>query len=110
VRVPRVRRPTGRVLLARTDPELAALWLGSRRHHEMSMEHYDCRTNGSYLYLDDQQRERAELPRLLHEVRSAQLIVQTFTSEGQPTAWYCRSWIFQDVGEGRARRDDLLAG
>ena len=49
------------------------------------MERYDCRTDGSYLYLDDQQRERAELPRLLHEVRSAQLIVQTFTSEGQPS-------------------------
>ena len=49
------------------------------------MERYDCRTDGSYLYLDDQQRERAELPRLLHEVRSAQLIVRTFTSEGQPS-------------------------
>ena len=39
--------PPAKVFRAHTDPELVVQWLGPRRH-EMRIDHYDCRTGGSY--------------------------------------------------------------
>ena len=42
--------PPAKVFRAHTDPELVAQWLGPRSH-EMRVEHFDCRTGGSYRYV-----------------------------------------------------------
>ena len=41
--------PPEKVFRAHTDPELVARW-GAPRRHEMRIDHYDCRTGGSYRY------------------------------------------------------------
>ena len=38
------------VFEAHTDPDLVARWLGPR-NYEMRIDHYDCRTGGSYRYV-----------------------------------------------------------
>src|SRR5437868_10104349 len=42
--------PPEKVFRAHTDPGLVARWLGPRRH-EMRIDHFDCRTGGSYRYV-----------------------------------------------------------
>jgi uncharacterized protein YndB with AHSA1/START domain len=42
--------PREKVFRAHTDPDLVKQWLGPRRL-TMSIDHYDCRTGGSYRYV-----------------------------------------------------------
>ncbi len=42
--------PREKVFRAHTDPELVVQWLGPRSM-EMTVDHYDCRTGGSYRYV-----------------------------------------------------------
>ena len=42
--------PPEKVFRAHTDPDLVVQWLGPRRHG-MTIDHYDCRTGGSYRYI-----------------------------------------------------------
>ena len=71
---------------AHTDPDLLARWLGPRRH-KTRIEHYDCHTGGSYRYACDS--NEFGFHGSFHEVRPSELIVQTFTFDGQPdgVAW-----------------------
>ena len=94
--------PPARVFRAHTDPELVARWLGPRGL-EMSIDHYDCRTGGSYRYVHRQGDEEYGFHGCFHEVRPDELIVQTFTFEGQPDGVALEKLVLEDLGDGRTR-------
>lgn len=94
--------PPEKVFLAHTDPELVKQWLGPRRL-EMKIDHYDCRTGGSYRYLHIADGEEYGFRGAFHEVRPNELIVQTFTFEGMPDSVSLEKMVFEDLGNGRTR-------
>ena len=94
--------PPERVFRAHTDPDLVARWLGPRSH-EMRIEHYDCRTGGSYRYLHFVDGNEFAFHGSFHEVRSPELIVQTFTFEGQPDQVALERLVLEDLGDGRTQ-------
>jgi uncharacterized protein YndB with AHSA1/START domain len=94
--------PATKVFRAHTDPELFARWNGPRRH-EMRVDHYDCRTGGSYRYLLTSNGNEFGFHGSFHEVRPSELIVQTFTFEGQPDGVALERLVFEDLGNGRTR-------
>ena len=94
--------PAAKVFRAHTDPELFARWNGPRRH-EMQVDHYDCRTGGSYRYLLASNGNEFGFHGSFHEVRPSELIVQTFTFEGQPDGVALERLVFEDLGNGRTR-------
>ena len=91
-----------KVFRAHTDPELVAQWLGPRRH-EMRIDHYDCRTGGSYRYLHVSDGDEYGFHGCFHEVRPPELIVQTFTFEGFPDGVALEKLVLEDLGDGRTR-------
>lgn len=91
-----------KVFRAHTDPALVARWLGPRRH-EMRIDHYDCRTGGSYRYLHVSNGNEFGFFGCFHEVRPSELIVQTFTFEGEPDGVALERLVFTDLGDGRTR-------
>jgi uncharacterized protein YndB with AHSA1/START domain len=94
--------PAAKVFRAHTDPELFARWNGPRRH-EMRVDHYDCRTGGSYRYLLASNGNEFVFHGSFHEVRPCELIVQTFTFEGQPDGVALERLVFEDLDNGRTR-------
>jgi uncharacterized protein YndB with AHSA1/START domain len=94
--------PPAKVFRAHTDPELLVQWLGPRRH-EMRIDHHDCRTGGSYRYLHVSDGNEFGFHGSFHEVRPSELIVQTFTFEGQPDGVALERLVFEDLGGGRTR-------
>jgi uncharacterized protein YndB with AHSA1/START domain len=94
--------PVEKVFRAHTDPDLVAQWLGPRRH-ETHIEHYDCRTGGSYRYAMSSDGNEFGFHGSFHEVRPAELIVQTFTFDGQPDGVALERMVFEDLGDGRTR-------
>jgi len=94
--------PPEKVFRAHTDPELVVQWLGPRRH-EMRIDHYDCRTGGSYRYLFASDGNVFGFHGSFHEVRPSTLIVQTFTFEGEPDGVALERLVFSDLGGGRTR-------
>ena len=91
-----------KVFRAHTDPALIVQWLGPRRH-EMRIEHYDCRTGGSYRYVFASNGNEFGFHGCFHEVRPSELIVQTFTFEGEPDGVALERLNFEDLGDGRTR-------
>ncbi len=94
--------PPANVFRAHTDPDLVAQWLRPRRH-EMRIDHYDCRTGGSYRYIHQSDGDEFAFHGSFHEVRPAELIVQTFTYEGMPDGVALEKLVFTDLGNGRTR-------
>jgi uncharacterized protein YndB with AHSA1/START domain len=94
--------PPAKVFRAHTDPELVVQWLGPRRH-EMRIDHYDCRTGGSYRYLHVSDGNEFGFHGCFHEVRPSQLIVQTFTYEGLPDSVALERLVLEDLGDRRTR-------
>jgi uncharacterized protein YndB with AHSA1/START domain len=94
--------PTQKVFRAHTDPELVVQWLGPRRH-EMRIDHYECRTGGSYRYVHASNGNEFGFYGSFHEVRPSELIVQTFTFEGMPEGVALERIVFEDLGDGRTR-------
>ncbi len=94
--------PPEKVFRAHTDPDLVAQWLGPRRH-EMRIDHYECRTGGSYRYVHASDGNEFAFHGSFHEVRPAELIVQTFTFEGMPDGVALERMVFEDLGDGRTR-------
>lgn len=94
--------PPEKVFRAHTDPDLVARWLGPRRH-ETRIDHYDCRTGGSYRYLHVSDGNEYGFHGCFHEVRPPELIIQTFTFEGQPDGVALERLVFEDLGRGRTR-------
>ena len=93
--------PPEKVFRAHTDPELVARWLGPRRH-EMRIDHFDCRTGGSYRYLHLSDGNEFAFHGCFHEVRPSELIIQTFTFEGVPDEVALERLVLEDLG-GRTR-------
>jgi uncharacterized protein YndB with AHSA1/START domain len=94
--------PAEKVFRAHTDPELIVQWLGPRRH-EMKIDHYDCRTGGSYRYVHASDGNEYGFHGCFHEVRPSELIVQTFTFEGYPDQVALERLVIEDLGDGRSR-------
>ncbi len=93
---------TEKVFRAHTDPELVAQWLGPRQH-EMRIDHYDCRTGGSYRYMHTNDGNEYGFYGSFHEVRPSEVIVQTFTFEGFPDSVALERLVLEDLGDGRTR-------
>ncbi len=107
-RVPLVRitrefdAPLAQVLRAHTDPDLVVQWLGPR-DLVMEIDHWDCRTGGSYRYVHARGDDRFAFHGSFHEVRPDGLIVQTFTFEGMPDQVALEKLVLSDLGDGRTR-------
>ena len=94
--------PPEQVFRAHVDPELVVQWLGPR-DLAMTIDHYDCRTGGSYRYLHHRGDEEYGFYGSFHEVRPNELIVQTFTFEGFPDQVALEKLVLEDIGGGRTR-------
>ena len=81
--------PPEKVFRAHTDPELVAQWMGPNGMQNRIDE--DCRNGGSWRYVAVRDGEEYGFRGCFHEVRPNELIVQTFTFEGMPTASPWRS-------------------
>ena len=91
-----------RVFRAHTDPDLLVQWLGPR-DLEMKVDHYDCRTGGSYRYLLVRGDEEHGFRGCFHEVRNPEIIIQTFMYEGFPDGVALERLLFEDIGASRTR-------
>ena len=94
--------PPDKVFRAHTDPELVVKWNGPRGT-EMRIDHYDCRTGGSYRYVHVSDGNEFGFRGCFHEVRPPERIVQTFTFEGVPDGVALEKLNFDDLGDGRTR-------
>ena len=94
--------PPEKVFRAHADPDLVAQWLGPRGL-EMHVDHYDCRTGGAWRYVHTRGDDEFGFHGCFHEVRPAELIVQTFTYEGVPDGVSLERLVFEDLGDGRTR-------
>ncbi len=94
--------PPEKVFRAHTDPDLFVQWNGPRGM-ETRVDHHDCRTGGSYRYVMSDESGEYGFRGCFHEVRPAELIVQTFTFEGMPDGVALERLIFEDLGDGRTR-------
>lgn len=94
--------PPEKVFRAHTDPELLVRWLGP---HSISMviDHFDCRTGGSYRYLHVRGEEEYGFHGCFHEVRPSKTIVQTFTFEGVPDGVALERLTLEPLPGGRTR-------
>jgi uncharacterized protein YndB with AHSA1/START domain len=93
---------TEKVFRAHTDPDLVVQWLGPRGY-EMRLDHYDCHTGGSYRYLHVADGAEYGFHGSFHEVRPPEVIVQTFTFDGDPDGVSLDRQVFEDLGNGRTR-------
>jgi uncharacterized protein YndB with AHSA1/START domain len=94
--------PPEKVFRAHVEPDLVARWLGPRGL-EMTIEHYDCRTGGSYRYTHTDADGAYRFYGSFHEVRPLERIVQTFTYEGFPDGVSLDTLTLEDLGDGRTR-------
>jgi len=94
--------PKEKVFRAHTDPDLLVQWLGPRSL-EMRIDHFDCRSGGSYRYIHSRDGEEYAFRGCFHEVRPDELIVQTFTFEGFPEGVALEKLVFEDLGDGGTR-------
>ena len=94
--------PVDKVFRAHTDPDLLVQWLGPRGV-EMRVDHFDCRSGGSYRYIHTSDGQEYGFHGCFHEVRPSEVIVQTFTFEGVPDAVALERLELQDLGDGRSR-------
>ena len=94
--------PPAKVFRAHIDPELLKQWLGPRGL-EMKVDHFDCRTGGSYRYIHISDGQEHGFHGCFHDVRPSEVIVQTFTWEGMPDGVALERMVFEDLGDGRTR-------
>ena len=94
--------PPEKVFRAHTDPDLLSRWLGPR-DLTMTVDHYDCRTGGSYRYLHSRGDEEYAFYGSFHEVREPGTIVQTFTYEGFPDSVSLERLTLEELDGGRCR-------
>ena len=94
--------PKEKVFRAHTDPELVVQWQGPNGM-QARVDHFDCRTGGSYRYVHTQDGEEYGFHGSFHEVRPNELIVQTFTFEGMPDGVALEKLVLEDLGNGRTR-------
>ena len=73
--------PVADVFRAHKDPDLIAQWLGPRGM-EMTIDHYDFRTGGSYRYTHTDNDGSYTFTGVFHTVRENEFAVQTFEFDG----------------------------
>ena len=91
-----------KVFRAHTEADLVKQWLGPRGL-EMKVDHFDCRTGGSYRYIHLDGENEYAFHGSFHEVRPDERIVQTFTFEGMPDGVALEKLVLEDLGNGRTR-------
>lgn len=94
--------PPAKVFRAHTDPELFARWVGPSTT-TTRIDHLDCRTGGSYRFASLYEGEEYRFFGSFHEVRPSELILQTFTFEGEPDSVSLERLVLEDLGTGRTR-------
>ena len=94
--------PREKIFRAHTDPELVVQWQGPNGM-EAWIDHYDCRTGGSYRYVHTQDGVEYGFHGCFHEVRSPEVIVQTFTYEGFPDGVALERLVLDELPGGRTR-------
>ncbi|SNR70141.1 SRPBCC family protein [Blastococcus mobilis] len=94
--------PRKLVFRAHTDPELVAQWMGPNSTQNR-IDHWDCRTGGSWRHVSIQEGQEYGFYGSFHEVRPDELIVQTFTLEGMPDGVALEKLVLEDLGDGRTR-------
>jgi uncharacterized protein YndB with AHSA1/START domain len=99
--------PSEKVFRAHTDPELFVQWYGPRST-ETRIDHYDCRTGGTYRYRHTSGRDEFIARGCFHEVRPADLIVQTFSLEDGSDGVGLERFVFEDLSGGRTRLNTTL--
>jgi uncharacterized protein YndB with AHSA1/START domain len=94
--------PPDKVFRAHVEPELVVQWLGPARYR-MEIDHWDCRTGGSWRFLHVDDDNEHGFRGCFHEVRSPDRIVQTFTYEGFPDGVALETLVFEPLDGGRTR-------
>lgn len=95
--------PPEKVFRAHADPQLFARWIGPSRL-QARIDEFDCRSGGAYRYAMFAGDDRvAGFFGSFHEVRPGELIVQTFSYDGQPDGVALERARFEDLGNGRTR-------
>ena len=94
--------PPEKVFRAHTEADLIAQWLGPR-NLTMTIDHFDCRTGGSYRYIHSRDGEEYGFHGSFHEVRPSEVIVQTFTFEGVPDGVALERLELEELPGGRTR-------
>jgi uncharacterized protein YndB with AHSA1/START domain len=94
--------PVDKVYRAHVDPELVARWMGPKGM-QVRIESWDCRTGGSWRFVNIAGGEEYAFRGCFHEVRPNELIVQTFTWEGMPDGVALEKIHLEDLGNGRTR-------
>ena len=89
------------LMRAHTDPDLFLRWVGPDSL-TTRIDHWDCRTLGSYRYVSERDGEEFAFRGTFPEVGEDR-IVQTFTWEGMPEAIALETLWFEDLGEGMTR-------
>ncbi len=88
-----------KVFRAHTDPDLYARWIGPRRH-TTTIDYFDCRTGGSWRFVQSSDGNEHGFHGSFHEV-AFPVIVQTFTYEGFPGQVSLERLQLTDLGDGR---------
>ncbi len=94
--------PVEKVYRAHVDPDLVAQWMGPKSV-EVRIDTWDCRTGGSWRYVNSHEGEEYGFHGCFHEVRPNEVIVQTFTWDGMPDGVALETLRFEDLGNGRTR-------
>ena len=95
--------PPEKVFRAHADPELFAKWSGPR-NIETRIEHYDCRTGGSWRYTAwSGTTSRPASTAASTRCGPNELIVQTFTFDGMPDGVALEKLVFERLDDSRTR-------
>jgi len=94
--------PVGAVFEAHRDPALVAQWLGPNGM-EMTIDHYDFRTGGSYKYTHSNETGSYGFTGVFHTVRENDFAIQTFEYDGQPDVVAMDYMRFEALDGNRCR-------
>ncbi len=94
--------PPEAVFRAHTDVSLFVRWIGPRGL-ETTIDVWDCRTGGAYRYLQREGDEVYAFRGCFHEVRPAEVLVQTFAFEGFPDGVALERLTLEALPSGRSR-------
>ena len=89
------------LLKAHTDPDLFTRWVGPNGMDTRIIE-WDVRDGGAWRYVAGRDGEEYAFRGCFHRVGD-DVIVQTFTFEGEPDGVALETLRFEDLGDGRTR-------
>lgn len=95
--------PVTSVFRAHTDPDLFVQWIGPDSLDSSRVDRWDCRTGSEWRYVSIRSHEEHWFRGCFHEVRSNELIVQTFTYEPWADNVSLGRYVFEDLPGRRCR-------